>query len=69
MKNEKIRELTTQEIQEYIAEEKLNLTKMRLTHSVSPLDNPMKLRNTKRLIARLNTELRNRQLNEVKDGE
>jgi len=35
---------------------------MRLNHSVNPLENPMKLRFTRKDIARLNTELRKRQL-------
>lgn len=60
MKNSKIRELTTREIREQIDEERLNLQKMQLAHSVSPLDNPYKLSYTKRFIARLKTELTNR---------
>ena len=35
---------------------------MCLNHTVNPLENPMKIRFTRRIIARLNTELRKRQL-------
>ncbi|MEX0966472.1 MAG: 50S ribosomal protein L29 [Bacteroidia bacterium] len=62
MKKEDIKELTDKEIQEYIVEEQLSLTKMGLTHAVHPLDNPKKLSFTKRMIARYKTELRARQL-------
>ena len=64
MKNSEIRELTTNEIIERIDDEKNHLTRMRLNHSVSPLDNPLKMKDSKRIIARLKTELRKRQLSE-----
>lgn len=62
MKKEDIKELTDKEIVDKIAEEQLNLTKMTLAHAVHPLDNPMKVRHTRKEIARLKTELRARQL-------
>ncbi len=40
------------------------LTKMKLNHAVSPLDNPMKLRFARKNIARLLTELKKRELAE-----
>ncbi len=39
---------------------------MRLNHAVSPLDNPNKIGETKKDIARLKTELRARQIKENK---
>jgi large subunit ribosomal protein L29 len=42
------------------------LTRMRLAHAVSPLDNPNKLKESRRNIARLKTELYKRQLAENK---
>lgn len=62
MKNSEIIELTTAEIIEKISVVKEELVRMRLNHSVNPLENPMKLRFTRKDIARLNTELRKRQL-------
>jgi len=61
MKTTEIRELATAEIREKIELEKDALVKMLLNHAVSPLDNPMKIRYTRRNIARLNTELSKRQ--------
>ena len=62
MKNSEIIELTTAEIIERIQNTKEELVRMRLNHSVNPLENPMKIRFTRKNIARLNTELRKRQL-------
>jgi large subunit ribosomal protein L29 len=66
MKNKEIVELTTKEIIEKIGDEKIKLTKLRLNHAVSPLDNPMILKDIKKDIARLYTELRKRELSENK---
>ena len=62
MKNSEIRELTTAEIIEKIDNAKTELVKLRLNHAVNSLDNPMKIRFARKNIARLNTELRKRQL-------
>jgi len=64
MKKVEIIDLTTKELIEKIQDEKMMLTKMKLNHHINPLDNPMKIRQTRRTIARLMTELRKRQLNE-----
>jgi len=66
MKISEIKELTTKEIAERIDTESEKLTRMRLNHAVSPLENPMVLKESRKDIARLNTELRNRQLTEKK---
>ncbi|MGC8802272.1 MAG: 50S ribosomal protein L29 [Bacteroidales bacterium] len=62
MKMSEIRELTTKELEERIEAEKIMLTRLKINHAVSPLDNPMKIRHTRRDIARMLTELRKRQL-------
>lgn len=66
MKPSEIKELSTQEIVERIDDFKKVLTRMRLNHAVSPLENPNKMGETKKDIARLKTELRARQINENK---
>jgi len=62
MKTSEITELTTSEIIERIANSSEELVRMKLNHSVNPLDNPMKIRFARKNVARLNTELRKRQL-------
>ena len=64
MKNSEIIELTTKEIVERIDTEKNLLTKMKLNHAISPLDNPNTIKEARRNIARLKTELHKRNLNE-----
>lgn len=66
MKQSVINELTTQEVKERLAVEKENLVKMRLNHAISPLENPQLIKAQRRIIARLHTELRKRELNENK---
>ncbi len=64
MKSSEIKELTTQEIRERLSAEKENLVRMKLNHSISPLENPMQLRSARKTIARLATELRQREINQ-----
>jgi large subunit ribosomal protein L29 len=66
MKNSEIKELTTKEIVERIDTEKDRLTRMKLNHAISPLENPIVLTGIRKDIARLKTEMRNRQLTENK---
>ncbi len=62
MKTSEIKELTTAEIEERLATEKDQLVRMKLNHSISPLDNPLQIREARKTIARLATELRQREL-------
>ena len=64
MKTAEVKDLTTKELIERIQDEKGMLVKMKLNHHISPLDNPLKIKKTRRTIARLTTELRSRQLKE-----
>jgi large subunit ribosomal protein L29 len=64
MKSSEIRELTTKELIERIDTENTHLTRLKLNHAVSPLDNPLKIKETRKNIARMKTELRKRELNE-----
>jgi len=64
MKISEIKELTEKEIVERLQIENENLVRLRMNHAVSPLENPNKLKETKRNIARLSTVLRERELNE-----
>lgn len=64
MKISEIKELTEKEIVERLQIEKETLVRLRMNHAVSPLENPNKLKETKRNIARLETILRERELTE-----
>lgn len=62
MKAKEVKELTTAEIQERLDGEKAKLSTMKLNHAISPLDNPLQIREARKTIARLETELRQREL-------
>ena len=62
MKIAEIRELQTNELKERLEAEVANYTSMRLNHAISPLENPSQLRKARRTIARMHTELRQREL-------
>jgi large subunit ribosomal protein L29 len=64
MKSAEIKELTTKEILERVDAEKTLLVKQKINHAISPLDNPQKLKVTRRDVARLLTELSKRNLTE-----
>ena len=57
MQYQEIKGLTTEEIVEKLREERSLYTKMKFNHAVSPLENPMKLKASRQLIARYLTEL------------
>ncbi len=61
MKKEAIIELSTADLMERIEATRTSYVKMKLQHAVSPLDNPNKLRETRKEIARMLTELTKRQ--------
>ncbi|MGQ8338654.1 50S ribosomal protein L29 [Sunxiuqinia sp. A32] len=64
MKTSEIKELTSKEIQERIQLENETLVRLNMNHAVSPLDNPMKIKEVRKNIARLKTEIRQRELNQ-----
>ena len=62
MKQSEIREASTAELQERMAEYKKTLSDLRIAHAISPLENPIQLRGFKRSIARIATELTKREV-------
>ena len=64
MKSSEIKELTLTELQERLESEESMMVRMKMNHAVSPLDNPNKIVETRRDIARLKTEVRARQIQE-----
>jgi large subunit ribosomal protein L29 len=61
MEQKVIQELSTSELVERLEEEKKQLTKLKLNHVVSPIDNPNRIKTYRRAIARIMTELRKRE--------
>jgi large subunit ribosomal protein L29 len=57
-----IKELSTPDLIDRLEEEKKQLTKLKLNHAVSPLENPNKIKDYRKTIARIKTELTKREL-------
>jgi large subunit ribosomal protein L29 len=57
MKNTEIASLSVSEIAARIVAEQENLSKLKFAHSISPIENPNRIREAKRLVARLKTAL------------
>ena len=58
-----IKDLETKDLAERIATEVGKYNQMKLNHSISPMENPSEIKMARRDIARLKTELRQRELN------
>jgi len=63
MKIAEIKEMRTNDLVERVETEITSYNQMVLNHSVSPLDNPAQIKLLRRTIARMKTELRQRELN------
>lgn len=57
MKKEDMKGLSADEIRTEIGAEQDRLQKLRFAHAVSPIENPMRIRESRKRIARLQTEL------------
>lgn len=57
MKQKEITQLSDADLKSRIGSFEDQLSKMKISHSVSPMENPMQIRSIRRTIARLKTEL------------
>jgi len=62
MKKQVVAELSTPELKERLMEEKILLSRLNLNHAISPIENPNKIKEQRKTIARLYTEIRKREL-------
>jgi large subunit ribosomal protein L29 len=62
MKNSELKSLTLEELKQKLDAEKESLTKLKFAHAISPIENPMKIKETKKLIARIKTILKQKEI-------
>ena len=62
MKQAEIIQLSTAELQEKLGDTKKSYADLKMAHAVSPLENPIQLRDVRRTVARLATELTKREV-------
>ena len=62
MKNSKIKEMSSPELEKELSELKSELFKLRFSLATNGLDNPLRIREVRKEIARIKTILRQREL-------
>ncbi|GAB1307604.1 50S ribosomal protein L29 [Urechidicola sp. KH5] len=62
MKQSEIKELSTEDLQEQLVQLKKNYTDLKMAHAITPLEQPLQLRALRRTVARIATELTNREV-------
>ena len=63
MKTKEIKELETKDLAEKLETEVAKYNMMKINHAVTPVENPSQIKAARRDIARMKTELRQRELN------
>ncbi|MCF2563011.1 50S ribosomal protein L29 [Prevotella brevis] len=63
MKTKEIKELETKELAEKLETEVAKYNMLKINHAVTPVENPSQIKAARRDIARMKTELRQRELN------
>lgn len=62
MKKEEIKEMSTPDLTERLAQMEKDYRQLKANHAVSPIDNPSQITQDRRMIARVKTELRAREI-------
>ncbi|MFO7701445.1 50S ribosomal protein L29 [Psychroflexus maritimus] len=62
MKQSEIKELSVADLREELDKTRQELSNLKMTHAISPLENPMQIRVARKAIARLATEITKREL-------
>ncbi|NRA13683.1 MAG: 50S ribosomal protein L29 [Crocinitomicaceae bacterium] len=61
MKQQEITKMSDADIKDQIATTSEQLAKMKLSHSVAPMENPLQIKHVRKTVARLKTELTKRE--------
>ncbi|MEL6560077.1 MAG: 50S ribosomal protein L29 [Bacteroidota bacterium] len=62
MNNSELRSLNIDELKSKLVEERGNYQKLKFAHAITPVENPSKIRHSRRLIARIQTEIKAKEL-------
>ncbi|MEA5461432.1 50S ribosomal protein L29 [Arcicella sp. LKC2W] len=57
MKNAEIQKLSLDELKNTLASEKDALARLKFAHAISPIENPLRIREARKVIARLETAI------------
>jgi len=59
MKQKEIIKLSKEDLQDKLVENQKQLEELRMTHSISPLENPLEIKRLRRIVARIRTAISN----------
>jgi large subunit ribosomal protein L29 len=59
MKQSEISKLSKEDLQDKLTEYQKQLSELKMTHAISPLENPLQIKTARRVVARLKTALSN----------
>ena len=59
MKQKEIIKLSKEDLQDKLVENQKQLQELRMTHSISPLENPLEIKRLRRIVARIKTTISN----------
>jgi large subunit ribosomal protein L29 len=62
MKQKEINKLSKEDLQDKLVEFQKQLEEFKITHAISPLENPLQIRSSRRVIARVKTALSNQEV-------
>ena len=65
MKQSDIKNLSITELEEKLSELKIAYQQIKMSHAVTPIQNPLQIREVRRTIARISTELSKRELQTI----
>ena len=60
MKQLEISKLSKEDLTDKLSDYKKQLSVLRMNHAISPLENPLQIKTVRRVIARINTALKNK---------
>lgn len=66
MKATELKSLSIADLKELLVEQKATFSKLKINHKIAELENPIQIRNHRRTIARIKTELTSRNLEVAK---
>jgi large subunit ribosomal protein L29 len=61
MNKSEVLKLSNEELKDQLVEKKMKYNELKMVHAVSPLENPIQIKSLRRSIARIITEITNRE--------
>ncbi len=60
MKQTEIKKLSNQDLRDKLVESQKKLVELKMSHAISPIENPLQIKTTRRIIAKIKTAILNK---------